>query len=487
MDDDEVEVERIRDWIGLLEGFASSLDDIDGETPTDFCESACEAWQSLLMIDPPPRTSAAMVIGLSALNALLQVMTAVTMDWADTPDVRDRFTRESAQRRAKEALDGVVSEGKRWLAEGLPSGDQVQQRIADVIADVKASKDLVEDKNAELDAQDAEAETDQYGAILLHRDPSRSDAPIFEKVCSFTKDENTAYVKAYDRLRRMLDSDLLQHISDESDRLCDVLTDVLREIQNQQVSLGDQDAMDQRQRKIRSALISFTAALQIHEYQTIRSARRTLGLDREQVDAVKQVFADLKRSSFDYRWLEALRDALQHGDINAFNWQFYDSVRACPEVKVTMDRAFMLDFINENRTKPWLKRRELEELDGDPNVLDMIKSLQPLMGPLQKKLNEALYPNVAEDAATVRELIGRFEGRRGAYYLQTGPGFTRRQLAPSLMPLVPRVLHFAQFVHTYEGGVTVQPDVIPLGAHSALMFSQSEAPTPPANSAGNAP
>ena len=46
--------------------------------------------------------------------------------------------------------------------------------------------------------------------------------------------------------------------------------------------------------KIRSALISFTAALQIHEHQTIRSARRTQGLDRAQVEAVKALFADLK-------------------------------------------------------------------------------------------------------------------------------------------------------------------------------------------------
>ena len=73
----------------------------------------------------------------------------------------------------------------------------------------------------------------------------------------------------------------------------------------------------------------------------------------------------------------------------------------------------------------------------------MIKAIQPLMGPLKEKLDQVLYPNVAEDTATVRELIGRFEGRRGAYYLQTGPGFTRRQLAPPLMQLVPRVLSFA--------------------------------------------
>jgi hypothetical protein len=77
-----------------------------------------------------------------------------------------------------------------------------------------------------------------------------------------------------------------------------------------------------------------------------------------------------------------------------------------------MDRAFMLEFINDNRTKPWLKHRELKELDSDPSVLDMIKAIPPLMGPLQEKLDKAFYPNVAEDAATVRELIGRFQGRR---------------------------------------------------------------------------
>ena len=73
----------------------------------------------------------------------------------------------------------------------------------------------------------------------------------------------------------------------------------------------------------------------------------------------------------------------------------------------------------------------------------MIKAVQPLMGPLQAKLDKILYPNVAEDAATVRELIGRFQGRQGMYFLQTGPGFTRRQLAPPQTPLAPRVLTFA--------------------------------------------
>jgi hypothetical protein len=41
VDDDQEQVERLRDWVGQLEGFASALNDIDGETPSEFCENAC--------------------------------------------------------------------------------------------------------------------------------------------------------------------------------------------------------------------------------------------------------------------------------------------------------------------------------------------------------------------------------------------------------------------------------------------------------------
>jgi hypothetical protein len=52
----------------------------------------------------------------------------------------------------------------------------------------------------------------------------------------------------------------------------------------------DQGTVDQRRREIRSALISFTAALQIHEYQTMRGTRRTLG---------ETIICRSKRTSFE--------------------------------------------------------------------------------------------------------------------------------------------------------------------------------------------
>ena len=327
MDDEQEAIEQVRDWIGRLEAFADALDDIEGDDATDFCDGALDAWQHLGLPSVTHAGPQALVI-FEALNALAKVGTAAAMDWADTPDVRDRYTRDSAQQLVSDALNDVISECKRWLSEGLPQSDEIQQRFTAVAGELKKSMDVLGEKNAELDAQDVEAEADRYGAILLYRDTSRSDAPIFEKVCSFTEEDNIKYVDAYNRIRRMLDCELLQHISDESDRLCDVLMDVLRELQKNQGLLPPSAAMAERRRKLRSALISFTAALQIHEYQTIRSARRTLGLDRSEVDKIKALFTELKETSFDYRWLEALRDALQHGDIDAFKWSFNISINA---------------------------------------------------------------------------------------------------------------------------------------------------------------
>jgi len=171
------------------------------------------------------------LIAFEALNALMKVMAKVAMDWADTPDVRDRLTRDAAQQFAKDELDGIVRHGQRWLSEGMPSAEQIQQRLAVVAADIKEARAAFEKRNAEFDEDDAQAAADPYGAILCYHDPNLDAEIIVTKVCSFSEDENKRYLDAYDRLRRMLDSELLRHISDESDVLCDVLIGILQDLQ----------------------------------------------------------------------------------------------------------------------------------------------------------------------------------------------------------------------------------------------------------------
>lgn len=48
-DDDHDEADYVREWIGRLDAFASSLDDIEGDNATDFADNALEAWQHLTL------------------------------------------------------------------------------------------------------------------------------------------------------------------------------------------------------------------------------------------------------------------------------------------------------------------------------------------------------------------------------------------------------------------------------------------------------
>ncbi|MGE3659551.1 MAG: hypothetical protein AB7G47_22585 [Mycolicibacterium sp.] len=448
MDNDESEeVELLREWVVRLEAFAAALDDIEGDNATEFANNALEALNDAVLPHLVPTKSPSMLLALEAVSATTRATTAVIMDWADTPDVRDRYTRETAQHLLQDALDNVLAEGRRWLSDGLPSSEDVRQRISSAAKDMQEAQELLGKRSAEHDAQDADAAADPHGAILVHVDPSRSDAPIIEKVCSLTEDEDKRYRDAYEQLRRMIDSELLEHISDESDRLCDVMMALLVDLRDNRIPLFDEDAYDAHRRKIRSALISFTAALQIHQEQTINAAKKAFGRKTPQVAAVEQLFTDLRKSSFEYGWLEEMRNALQHGDINAFKWGFGASMDEEPTANVYMSREFMLKFTSRAGNTPWLQRQKLEDMDTDPSVLDMIKAVQPIMGPLQEKLDAILYPNVADDVATVRELLNRYPHPNGLHALQNGPGFTRRNLWPPMSPLAARVLRFAA---TYE-------------------------------------
>jgi hypothetical protein len=69
-----------------------------------------------------------MLVILGALEAFANVTTAATEDYYNTPDVRDRMTREAAQQALEAALDTVGRDGERWLAEGLPSAEEIKQR-----------------------------------------------------------------------------------------------------------------------------------------------------------------------------------------------------------------------------------------------------------------------------------------------------------------------------------------------------------------------
>jgi hypothetical protein len=112
-----------------------------------------------------------------------------------------------------------------------------------------------------------------------------------------------------------------------------------------------------------------------------------------------------------------------------------------PEVEVNMSRYWMAK--SSGVMEKAYKRDELQAMTSDPSVITMTKEAMPALGKLQDVIDKVLFPTAAEDAQTVRQLISRFDGRKGLYALQLGLGFTESTRIPPYSPLAPRVLAFA--------------------------------------------
>jgi hypothetical protein len=252
-------------WVNWLDDYIGGLAALPGETATDFCCAATDEWQRSVMPQPPAPDSAAMLLLLEAVRALTQVGLSAALD--------ERITRGAADAALRAALEGVRNDAQRWIDNGPPSAEEIQDGVKAVGATLKQAQDALAERVAEDEADDAYAREHPYGAILGYQDPQVEADIIFTQVSELTEDEQNQYAEAHDRLRQLIDQDLFSYVSDSSDVFLGVVGDVLRDIQNQAFSLTNMDESHKRIRRIRSALIAFTSALHIHQIRlTTRSS-----------------------------------------------------------------------------------------------------------------------------------------------------------------------------------------------------------------------
>jgi hypothetical protein len=433
-DDGRGAPEDLPRWIRWLGDCIAQLEAFVCDTATDFCEAAIDEWRDSIAQPPAPK-SAAMVIVVEVGRALAQVASTAALD--------ERISRHAAQASVVAALEGIRNDAQAWLDNCPPSEEVIDARIAAAVSTLKQALDAVADRMADDEADDAYAREHPYGAILGYQDPAVDAAIIFTQVCEFTEEQHIRYAEAHDRLRQLIDQDLFNYVSDSSDVFIDVVCEVLREVQDQTFSLSNLDESHKRVQRIRSALIAFTSALQIHQDQTYYQVKNKFGKESNEHKAIRKLFNEIYSDCFGYRWLIELRHVMLHVNMNAFTVAFTARLNAEAKINLGMSRYWMSK--SSGVMDKAYKRTELEAMTEDPDVPDMVKGLQSAFGALQDNIDAIMFPaaQVAEDVATVRELIGRFNGRRGMYALQTGPGFTRRLRTPPFSPLDVRVLSFA--------------------------------------------
>ncbi|KAA0107582.1 hypothetical protein CIW47_18360 [Mycolicibacterium sp. P1-5] len=340
-------------------------------------------------------------------------MTSATLDYYRTADVRDRMTLTAMHASLKHCLGALRRECGSWLEVGAPPTDEVNARRTELVNSLQAS-----------------------GAR-----PTVDTGIMFDKVCALTDTENKRYREAYGRLRAMVNRDLLQHISVEIDTLADVVAGIMLDLQSTHGSTFDGGITEERRRKIGAALTSVTGALHDHREHSVENAAKAFGHNSTQAEAVSALFDDLKRSSFDYRWLSELHHWLQHNDGAALRYQFTARRLGEPHVDVHLDRQHMALRADQPNSK-WLAPNELAVMTRDPSVLDMINAIQPKMNALQAQIDTIMYPTVADDVAAVKDLIGRFGGQKGLDALKSAPGSIQEPWSPP--HLSPRVLSFVR-------------------------------------------
>ena len=400
---------RLRIWTDRLDAFCAALDAIDADDPFDFCADAWEIWQGAAAADPPPASHPAVLVVLGALQALAHAMTSATLDYYRTADYRDRMTVSAVHASLMRCLDTLRRECGRWLDEGPPPAEQIDAQSTTLVASLQAS-----------------------GAR-----PTVNTGIMFDKVCALTDSENKRYREAYGRLRTMVDRESLQHITTEGDALSDVVAGIVLELQTTHGSTFNETITAERKQKIGAALTAVASALQSHREQSITNAARTFGYSSSQAKAVRAVFDDAKRSSFDYRWLSALHEC----EPDVLRYQFTARRHGEPQVDVNLDRQRLAACAGQPGTTS-LRSPELGVMTRDPSVLDMIKAVQPKVNAMHAQLDRIMYPNVAEDVAAVRELISRFGGQKGVDALESAPGSTHKPWTPP--HLSPRVLSFVR-------------------------------------------
>lgn len=353
---------------------------------------------------PPKRDSAAALVLLEVAKNFAQVMMAGALD--------ERVTRDAAQVSLLGALEGVRNDAQSWLDNEAPTAEAIAARVEAVEATFKQAQDAAANRIAEDEADDEYARGHPYGAILSYQNPTVEADIIFTQVCEFTEDEHNRYAEACDRLKRQLDQDLFSYVSDVSDSFIDVVCSVLREIQDQTFSLSNMEEPHKRIRRIGSSLIALTSALHSHQDQTLYQVKHKFGDGSDGHLAVKKLFNDIYSDSFAYLWLIELRHVMLPLNMDAFTVAMTARLHGDATIELGMSRYWMSK--SSGVMKKAYRRTELEAMTEDPSVHDMIKDLAPAFGSLQDEIEAVMFPaaEVAKDAATVRELIKRFNGRR---------------------------------------------------------------------------
>lgn len=314
---------------------------------------------------------------------------------------------------------------------------------------------------------------DQPAALLIAQDPTGETAVRFVWVADLSHEDYERYNAALMVLEDIAASSMYAYVRQAGIALMREVGEAYKAIYDHQISLLQMQDIQDWCLRLRGGVLGFCAALVHHQEQSYIEVKRKfpdpppINDGRKKKDqpispehaAMQKAFNTLFDNNFGYRHLYKLRNAMIHYSLFACGVGAESHRREDQDIhwfEITYNRQIMLEQRSFLSSK---LRRELEELDEDPDIMEMLTEAFKGLIETNKRVVEIMHPDVSELSRTVVEFDNLFGDQDGVRTISRQRSqHIRRPLKFNYHPVPPQVILSARNRVRREQGEPEQPD-----------------------------
>lgn len=314
---------------------------------------------------------------------------------------------------------------------------------------------------------------DQPAALLIAEDPTGETAVRFVWVADLSQADYERYNSALMALEDIAASSMFAYLRQSGFAMMREVGEAYRAIYDNQISLIQMGDIQEWCLRLRGGVLGFCSALVQHQEQALIEVKRKFpnpppindGRKKEdqpisaELAAMRKVFNTLFDNNFGYRHLYKLRHAMIHYSLFACGVGAESHQREDQNIhwfEITYNRRIMLEqksFLNARL------RRELEELDEDPDIMEMLSEAIKGLELANRRVVEIMHPDIGSLCRTAVEFDNLFGNQDGVRTISSQRSqHIRRPLRFNYHPVPPQVILNARNRVRRDQGEPEQPN-----------------------------
>ncbi|OBB15187.1 hypothetical protein A5761_13785 [Mycolicibacterium setense] len=282
---------------------------------------------------------------------------------------------------------------------------------------------------------------DQPAALLIAHDPTGETAVRFVWVADLSQADYERYNTALKALEDIASSSMFAYLRQSGFAMMREVGEAYKAIYDNQISLVQMGDVQEWCLRLRGGVLGFCSALVQHQEQAYIEVKRKFGDGSPEHEDMKTVFNSLFDNNFGYRHLYKLRNAMVHYSLFACGVGAESHRREDQNIhwfELKYDRRIMLEqasFLNARL------RRELEELDEDPDIMEMLSEAVKDLALANRRVVEIMHPDIGALCRTVVQFDNLFGNQDGVRTISSQRSqHLRRPLRFNYRPVPPQVI-----------------------------------------------